>query len=81
MSAELRRQLELIALGGAGFGLAAGKLGQLAIGQIYPSIPFTPPWWALVAAPATAIVTSVLFSVAPARRAAKLDPVQALSKR
>jgi len=71
----------LLALGGAGFGLAAGKLGQLAIGQIYPSIPFTPPWWALVAAPATAIVTSVLFSVAPARRAAKLDPVQALSKR
>jgi putative ABC transport system permease protein len=35
----------------------------------------------LIAAPATAIVTSVLFSVLPARRAARLDPVQALSKR
>ena len=54
---------------------------QLLIGQIYPNIPFTAPWWALVAAPLTAIVTSVLFTVAPARRAARLDPVQALSKR
>jgi len=71
----------LLALGGAGCGLAVGKLGQLAIAQLYPNIPFTPPWWALVAAPTTAIVTSVVFSVLPARRAARLDPVQALSKR
>jgi putative ABC transport system permease protein len=71
----------LLALGGAALGLAAGKAGQLAIAQIYPNIPFTPPWWALVAAPLTAIATSVLFAVAPARSAARLDPVQALSKR
>lgn len=71
----------LLALGGATLGIAAGKLGQMAIGQIVPSVPFTPPWWALVAAPLTAIVTSVLFAVIPARRAARLDPVQALSKR
>ena len=71
----------MLALGGAVLGLAVGKSGQWVIGQIYPNIPFTPPWWALVAAPLTAIVTSVLFTVAPARRAAKLDPVQALSKR
>ena len=71
----------LLALGGAAVGLAAGKLGQLLLGQIYPNIPFTPPWWAVLAAPLTAIATSILFSVAPARRAAKLDPVQALSNR
>jgi len=71
----------LLALGGAALGLAAGKVGQLVIGQIVPSVPFTAPWWAVVAAPATAIVTSVLFAVMPARRAARLDPVQALSKR
>ena len=71
----------LLALGGAAVGLAAGKLGQLLIGQIYPNIPFTPPWWALLAAPLTAICTAVLFAVAPARHAAKLDPVRALSKR
>jgi putative ABC transport system permease protein len=71
----------LLALGGAAVGIAAGKIGQLILGQVYPNIPFTPPWWALLAAPATAVVTSVLFSVAPARRAARLDPVAALSKR
>jgi putative ABC transport system permease protein len=71
----------MLALGGAGVGLLVGKLGQMAAAQIYPSIPFTPPWWALIAAPLTAIATAVIFSVAPARRAAKLDPVQALSRR
>ena len=34
----------------------------------------------MLAAPRTAIVTAVLFTVAPARRAAQLDPVQALSQ-
>ena len=61
--------------------LALGKLGQVLLGQIYPNIPFTAPWWAVLAAPLTAIATSILFSVVPARRAARLDPVQALSKR
>ena len=71
----------MLALGGATLGLAVGKLGQLAIGQAFPDIPFTAPWWAVIAAPLTAIVTSVLFTVVPARRAAQLDPIQALSKR
>lgn len=71
----------LLSVGGAAVGLAVGKLGQMAIGQVYPDIPFTAPWWAVIAAPLTAIVTSVLFTVVPARRAAKLDPVLALSKR
>ena len=71
----------LLALGGAALGLTAGKLGQLLIGQLYPAIPFTPPLWALAAAPAVAIATSILFAVAPARQAARLDPVRALSRR
>ncbi len=71
----------MLALGGAALGLAAGKLGQLLIGQLYPAIPFTPPLWAMAAAPAVAIITSILFAVAPARQAARLDPVRALSKR
>jgi putative ABC transport system permease protein len=70
----------LLAVGGATVGLAAGKLAQLLIGQIYPAVPFTPPWWAVIAAPLTAIGTAVAFAVAPARRAARLDPVQALSR-
>jgi len=71
----------LLALGGAGLGLAVGKLGQLFILQLYPQIPFAAPWWALVAAPLTAVVTAALFTVAPAARAARLDPVAALSRR
>jgi putative ABC transport system permease protein len=71
----------LLALGGAAAGLLVGELGRSLAAQLYPAIPFQAPWWALLAAPATAIATAVLFTVAPARRAAKLDPVQALSRR
>jgi putative ABC transport system permease protein len=44
-------------------------------------VPFTAPWWAMIAAPLTAVGAAVAFAVAPARRAARLDPVRALSKR
>jgi putative ABC transport system permease protein len=62
-------------------GLAAGKLAQIFLVQVYPQIPFTAPWWAALAAPLTAIATAALFTVVPAARAAKLDPVTALSRR
>ena len=71
----------LLASGGAAAGLAVGELGRSIVAQVYPAIPFQAPWWALIAAPAIALVTAVLFTVAPARRAARLDPVQALSRR
>jgi len=71
----------LLAIGGAGLGLAVGELARNLAVQLYPAIPFQSPWWALIAAPATAVITSVLFTLAPARRAARLDPVQALSRR
>jgi len=71
----------LLALGGAALGLAVGGVGQFFLGQLYPQIPFAAPWWAVLAAPLTAIVTSAVFTVAPAARAAKLDPVTALSRR
>ena len=71
----------LLALAGAAIGLAVGQgVNHLALG-LYPDIPFQAPWWALLAAPAVAIGTAVLFTVAPARKAAQLDPVQALSRR
>jgi putative ABC transport system permease protein len=71
----------LLALGGAAAGLVVGELGRSLAVQMYPTIPFQAPWWALVAAPVTAMLTAVLFTLAPARRAARLDPVQALSRR
>ena len=60
-------------------GLALGYAGSFIIGQIYPSLPVSPPWWAVIAATATALGTGILFSVWPARRAARLDPVAALA--
>ncbi len=71
----------LLATGGAAVGVAVGQLGRNVATHLYPMIPFQAPWWALVAAPAVAVITAVLFTVVPARRAARLDPVQALSRR
>ena len=41
----------------------------------------TPPAWAVAAALGVALGTGLLFGVLPARRAARLDPVQALARR
>jgi putative ABC transport system permease protein len=62
-------------------GLLLGEFGVLAIAKLYPSLPVTAPWWAVIAALGTALATGILFSVWPARRAALLDPVAALSGR
>jgi len=71
----------LLSMVGAVAGLILGELGSYAIGVIYPVLPTTPPWWAVLAAFSTALVTGILFSVMPARRAARLDPVMALAGR
>jgi putative ABC transport system permease protein len=71
----------LLSVIGSIAGLVLGYAGSMIIGQIYPSLPVSPPWWAVVAACATALGTGILFSVWPARRAARLDPVAALAGR
>ena len=71
----------MLALAGSALGLAAGQATTHLALQLYPDIPFQAPWWALIAAPAVAAAAAILFTVAPARRAAQLDPVQALSRR
>ena len=66
---------------GAGAGLLLGELGSLLIRQAFPVLPAYPPVWALLTALAVALVAGLLFSLMPARRAARLDPVLALSRR
>jgi putative ABC transport system permease protein len=66
----------LTLLGGAA-GLALGA--ALAQGvAAYTPIPAAIPLWSILTALAMAIVTGVLFGIAPAYRASRMDPIQAL---
>ncbi len=65
---------------GAIVGYLLGQLGAFALRQAFPVFPAYPPDWAVIAGLSTALVTGLLFGVMPARRAARLDPVQALMK-
>lgn len=57
---------------GAGYGLAR------LLARIYPALPAAPPAWAVWASLATALGVGLTFGLLPARRAARLDPVEAL---
>lgn len=65
---------------GALVGYALGHLGALGIRLAFPVFPAYPPNWAVIAGLTTALATGLVFGVLPARRAAQLDPVQALMK-
>jgi len=71
----------MLSLAGALVGYLLGQLAAAVIRLLYPTFPAYPPDWAVWAGLITALVTGILFGVLPARRAALLDPVQALSKR
>jgi putative ABC transport system permease protein len=66
---------------GAIVGLLLGQLGSWSIRYAFPDLPANAPLWAIVIAMAVAVLTGLLFSLMPARRAARLDPVLALSGR
>ncbi|WP_310462005.1 ABC transporter permease [Sphaerotilus sp.] len=71
----------LLSVAGAVVGYLVGHAGAFAVRTAYPAFPAWPPTWAVVAALATALSTGILFGVLPARKAAALEPVTALSKR
>lgn len=71
----------MLSFTGAVLGFLLGQAGAAVIRQLYPTFPAYPPDWAVLAGLGTALLTGILFGVLPARRAAQLDPVQALSKR
>ncbi len=62
---------------GLGLGLAATQLAR----QLWPVLDMVPPLWAVLAGLGVALATGLVFGVMPARRAARLDPVRALSRR
>jgi len=71
----------LLSMLGAAIGLMLGQLGSLLIRHAFPDLPAYAPNWAVATALLVALVTGALFSLMPARRAARLDPVMALSRR
>jgi putative ABC transport system permease protein len=71
----------LLSMFGATLGIALGGLGVWGIGLMYPALPVQPPLWAVIAAVSVAVGAGLLFGVLPARRAARMDAVQALSRR
>jgi putative ABC transport system permease protein len=71
----------LLSLAGACFGSVLGLTGVWIGRRLYPGFPLAVPVWSVGTAVAVALTTGLLFGVLPARRAAALDPVQALSRR
>ena len=71
----------ILSLIGALFGVLLALLGTWASLRLYPDFPIRIPWWALSAATAVGVFTGLVFGVLPARKAAALEPVEALSRR
>jgi len=82
-SAEIHRlflaEALWLSLAGGIAGFALGQFGSLLIRLAYPQLPAWPPVWANIAGVGVAFVTGLLASLIPAARAARLDPVRALS--
>ncbi len=78
MAMLVSEALLLSVIGGL-LGLLLGFAGAWGISRIYPELQTTPPLWAVAAAMATALGTGLVFSLLPARRAARLDPIRALA--
>jgi len=70
-----------LSLAGAILGLALGQLSIILIQAIYPNFPLKLPGWALISSVTVALLTGLIFGLLPAGRAAKLNPVAALTKR
>lgn len=81
-----RRQIHALFLGEAtalaalgGFaGLIVGIGGAQLLHAVFPSLPVRTPWTYVVVAEILAVVIGLAAGVVPARRAAALDPVEAL---
>ncbi len=76
----LTEALFLAALGGlVGLGLGYGAVAGLR--AVYDTLDFVPPVWAAGGALIVAIACGAFFGILPARRAADLDPIAALTGR
>ncbi len=68
----------LVAVGGGVVGLTSSTLVGALLQAAIPGFPFATPPWAVMAGLATSLVVGVAAGVLPARRAAQVDPLEAL---
>ena len=70
-----------LSLLGACVGLVLGAGGISLMKILFPVLDFAAPPWASASAVGVAVASGLLFGILPARRAAALDPVNALMRR
>jgi putative ABC transport system permease protein len=70
-----------LSLLGAAVGVALGAGGVWLMKIVFPVLDFAAPLWASLSAVGVAVASGLVFGILPARRAASLDPVNALMKR
>lgn len=71
----------LLSLAGGMAGLALGFIASFFLDQAFANFTVVAPMWAVIGGLSTALITGMIFGYLPARRAARLNPVIALSKR
>jgi putative ABC transport system permease protein len=71
----------LLTFAGGLIGLTLGYGTVAVLTTLYPAIPASTPLWATGSVLAASIIIGVIFGMLPARRAARLDPVQAMEPR
>jgi len=71
----------LLTAAGAVIGILVGHAGNLFIHHLLPEFNNSAPAWSVLAAFVVAVSTGLLFGALPARRAARLNPIQALTQR
>lgn len=71
----------LISAAGGVLGLLVGLVAGQVMRRLWPDFPVQPPVWAVIAALVVSGAVGLAFGSLPARRAAQLDPVEALVRR
>ena len=70
----------LLCIIGGGFGLLLSLLAGEILGRLQTDFPFKFSFWSVMVAFASSTIVGLVFGYIPARNAARLDPVEALSR-
>ncbi len=71
----------LLSLSGSAVGAGMGILTSNVLADLHPALRTSPPSWAIASTVLTAVAVGAIFSAAPAQRAARMRPIEALAPR